>query len=88
MLARILNRSFRLPVQLLVRPGRVCGKIQNITGPAANDLVRHISPHGGAEGLDHVEDRTALTGSQIPGSYARVMIAEVVEGEEVALREV
>lgn len=41
-----------------------------------------------AEGFDHFEDGAALARSEVPRAGAGVVFAEVVEGDEVAAREV
>ena len=41
-----------------------------------------------AKGLDHVQHRTALAGAEIPGADAGVVLAQVVERHQVALREI
>ena len=87
-LARIDQRALRLPAQLLVRASRVGGQVEHIAVAARSDFVRQIAAHGGAEGLDHLEDCAALAGAQVPGAHARVVGAQVVEGLEVAIGEV
>lgn len=40
------------------------------------------------EGLDHVIDGAALAGAEVPGAHARVVGAKVIEGDQMAAREV
>ena len=78
----------RLPAQLLVRARRVGRQVQHVALPALDDLVGQVAADGVREGLDHVVDGGALAGAQVPGAHAWVVRAEVVEGDEVAAREV
>jgi len=79
---------FGLPAQLLVRPGRVGGEVEDVSGTAANDLVRQVATDGGGEGLDHLEHGAASAGAQVPRADARVLRAEVVEGNQVTFGQV
>ena len=76
----------RLPAQLLVRAGRVSCEVQHITLPPLDDLVRQVAAHGMREGFDHVVDSAAFASAQIPGAYARVVGAKMVEGDQVSAR--
>ena len=38
--------------------------------------------------MNHVEDGRAFASAEVPGADARVVVAEVVESDEVASREV
>lgn len=86
--ASILQRALRLPAQLLVGSGWVGSQIEHVTCSSADDLVWKIPTHGMTEGLDHVEDSAALAGTQVPCAHARVVRAEVVEGDEVTFCQV
>ena len=87
-LARVDQRALCLPAQLLVRARRVRGQVEHVAVAAGSDFVGQIAAHGGAEGLDHLEDRAALAGAQVPGAHAGAVCAQVVEGLEVAVGEV
>lgn len=87
-LARILERPLGLPAQLAVGAGRVGGEVEDVTGTAGRNHVGEIAADSGTKGLDHLEDSAALAGSEVPGAHAGVVLAEVVEGLEVAVGEV
>ena len=87
-LTRVLQRPLRLPPQLLVRLFRVRRQVQHVPGPPSDDFIGQVSAYGGAEGFDHVKDGAAFACAEVPGSDAGMVIAEVVEGDEVALGEV
>ena len=82
--ARLLNALLRLPTQFLVRPARVRRQVQHVSRPAADDLVLQILTAGGAEGFDHVEDGRAFASAEIPRPDARVVLAQVGKGGQVA----
>ncbi|KFX93639.1 hypothetical protein V490_04757 [Pseudogymnoascus sp. VKM F-3557] len=72
MLTRILERQLRLPPQLRIRTSRVSSEIQHIARAAVHNLIVQVAAHGGAEGLDHLEDRGAAAGAEVPGAHAGV----------------
>lgn len=87
-LASVLERSFRLPPELLVRPSRVRRQIQNVAWSSTDHLEGQVPPDGRAERFDHVEHGAALSCAQVPGSHAGMMVAEVFQRDEVALGKV
>lgn len=87
-LARLLEGALRLPAELLLGAGRVGGQIQDVAGAAGRDLVREIAAHRGGERADHLVDGAALAGTEVPGAHAGAVLEQVVEGLEVAVREV
>lgn len=87
-LASLFHRQLRLPVQLLIGKRRVRRKVENITLSPGYDLVGKITANDLAEGLDDLEDGAAAAGAQIPSLDAWLVLAEVVEGDKVALGEV
>jgi hypothetical protein len=87
-LARILECVLGTPAKLGVGTGGVGGEVEDVAGAARGDFVREVAADGGGEGLDHLVDGAALAGAQVPGANAGVVLAEVVEGGEVAVGEV
>ena len=87
-LARLLDAALRLPAQLLIRARRVRRQVQDIARATRHHLVRQVAAHRFPKRLDHVEDRRALAGAEVPGAHARVVRAQVVERDEVALGQV
>lgn len=84
-----LFKSVRsLPAEFLVRTGRVRCEIQNVTSPACNHLVRKIAANCCAEGFDHVVHGAAFSGSEIPCAHTWVLLAEVIEGNQVPRGEI
>lgn len=86
--ARILQRPLRLPVEFLVGTRRVGGEVEHVAVATGRDFVGERLADGRGEGVDHLVDGAAAAGSQVPGAYARVLGAEVVEGFQVAVCEV
>lgn len=87
-LASILKSELGTPAELGVGTGSVSGKVEDIACTAGSDFVGKVAADGGGEGLDHLVDGAALAGAQVPGADAGVVLAEVVEGCEVAVGEV
>ena len=86
--AGVFHAELRLPLQLLVGTRGVRREVEDITSSPRYDLVRHITAHGGAEGLDDLEDGAAAAGTQIPLPHAGLVLSEVVECDQVALRKI
>ncbi|KND92431.1 putative quinone oxidoreductase [Tolypocladium ophioglossoides CBS 100239] len=87
-LAGLFHGELRLPLELLVGQRRVGSQVQHVALSAGNDLVLEVAANDGAERLDHLEDGAAAAGAQVPGLDAGLVLAEVVEGDEVALCQV
>ncbi|KAJ6444934.1 LOW QUALITY PROTEIN: putative quinone oxidoreductase [Purpureocillium lavendulum] len=87
-LARLLHGELRLPLELLVGQRRVGRQVQDVTRSARDHLVGQVAADDGAKGLDHLEHGAAAAGAQVPGLDARLVLAQVVEGDEVAPRQV
>lgn len=87
-LARILECVLGAPAELGVGAGGVGGEVEDVAGAARGDFVWKVAADGGREGLDHFVDGASLAGAQVPGADAGVVLAEVVEGGEVAVGEV
>lgn len=87
-LARALHGQLRLPVELLVGEGRVGRQIQHITLAAGNHLVGQIAADSLGEGLDDVEDGAAAAGAKVPGLDTGLVLAQVLQGGEMAAGEV
>ena len=86
--AGILQGELCLPLQLLVGQRWVGGKVEHVSESPVNDLVWQIAANDVAEGLDHLKDCASATGAQVPGLDAGLVLAEVVEGGQMATREV
>lgn len=82
-LASLLHGELRLPIQLLVGQRRVGGEVEDVAVSSGLDLVREVTADNRAEGVDDVEDGAATAGSQVPGLDTGVVLAEVVESDEV-----
>ncbi len=78
----------RLPAELLVRSCWISGEIQNIASSPLDDLIWQVSTNGFTESFDHIVHGTSFTGSEIPCPYTGVVLAEVIEGDQVAFCEV
>lgn len=87
-LASILKSVLSTPAELGVGAGGVGGEVEDVACAARSDFVRKVAADGGGEGLDHLVDGAALAGAQVPGADTGVVLAEVVEGCEVAVGEV
>ena len=87
-LARILERALGTPAELGVGAGGVGGEVEDVACAAGRDFVGQVAADGGREGLDHLVDGATLAGAQVPGADAGVVLAQVVEGGEVAVGEV
>jgi len=87
-LTLIRQRPRRLPAQLLLRPVHLCREVKHVTGTALDDLVGEFAANGFVEGGYHFEDGGAHTGAEVPGAHAGMHGPEVVEGCQVASREV
>jgi hypothetical protein len=87
-LARILKRALGTPAELGVGASSVGGEVEDVACTTGSDFVGEVAADGGREGLDHLVDGAALAGAQVPGADAGVLLAEVVEGGEVAVGEV
>lgn len=87
-LARILHTELRLPTELLVGKRRVGREVQHVTLAARHDLIRQVTTHDRAKGLDHLKDGAAATGTQVPCLDTRLVVSEVVESCEVAFGKV
>ncbi|POR37440.1 Putative quinone oxidoreductase [Tolypocladium paradoxum] len=83
-LAGLLHGELRLPLELLVGQRRVGRQVQHIALSAGNHLVLEVAANDGAERLDHLEDGAAAARAQVPRLDAGLVVAEVVEGDEVA----
>ena len=87
-LARVLERALGTPAELGVGAGGVGGEVEDVACATGRDFVWQVAADGGGEGLDHLVDGAALAGAQVPGADTGVVLAEVVEGCEVAVGEV
>lgn len=87
-LAGLLEGTFGLPAELSVGAGRVSGQVKDVTSATGSNLVGHLAADGVGEGVDHLVDGAALSGSQVPGLDTGVVAAEVVEGLQVAVGEI
>jgi hypothetical protein len=84
-LAGVLHCQLRLPVQLLVCARGVRRQVENITLSPRHHIVGQVTAHNLAKGLDHLEDRAAPTRSQVPRLNAGLVLAQVVQSNQVAL---
>lgn len=87
-LAGLLHRELRLPLQLLVRPRRVGRQVQHVALPAALDLVGEVLADHLAEGVDDLEDGAPAAGAEVPRLHARLIIPQVVQGDQVTFGQV
>lgn len=87
-LAGVLHLPLRLPVQLLVGQARVGRQVEHVTLPPLDDIVGQVATHDLAERLDHLEHRGATAGAQVPRLDAGLVLAQVVESDQMALGEV
>lgn len=83
-LAGILQGQLRLPVELLVGARRVGSEIQNIALSARHNLVWQVTAHDLAEGIDHLENGAATSRAEVPCLETRLLLTQVVEGDQVA----
>lgn len=81
--ASLLHGKLRLPVELLVSQGGVGGKVKDITLSSGVNLVGEVTADDLAECLDDLKDGAATAGTQVPCLDAGLVLAEVVEGDEV-----
>ncbi len=86
--AGVFHAELRLPLQLLVGTRGVRREVEDIASSPGDDLVGQITARGGAEGLDDLEDGAAAAGAKVPLPHARLVLPEVVECDQVALREI
>lgn len=86
--ASILKSELGTPAELLVGAGGVGGEVEDVAGAARRDLVGQVAADRCAEGLDHIVDGAALAGAEVPGAHAGLLLAEVVERDEVAVGQV
>lgn len=84
----IFQRSLCLPAQFFIGSFRISRQIQHVSCSPTHNLIRQLSTHRMAKSLDDIEDRAPLSRPQVPRSDARMVIAQVIECDEVALREV
>ena len=84
-LTRLLHGKLRLPVQLLVRQRGVGCQIENIALSTRLDLVGQVPANNLAESLDHLENGAAAARAQVPRLDTGLVLAEVVEGDEVTV---
>lgn len=87
-LASLLQCLLSLPVELLVGQGWVGSKIENIALASGDNIVGQIAADNMAESLDHLKDGAATAGTEVPGLNTRLVLAEVVEGAQVALGQI
>lgn len=87
-LAGLLEGVFGGPAELGVGAGRVGSQVEDVTGATRGNLVGEVAAHGGGEGLDHLVDGGALAGAEVPGADAGVVLAQVVQGLQVAVGQV
>lgn len=87
-LAGILESELGTPAELGVGAGGVCGEVEDVSGAAGGDFVGEVAADGGGEGLDHVVDGAAFAGTEVPGADAGLLLAQVVEGDQVAVGQV
>lgn len=87
-LAGLLEGVRGLPAELGIGAGRVGSQVEDVTGTAGGNLVGEVAADGGREGLDHLVDGAALAGTQVPGTDAGVVLAQVVQGLQVAVCQV
>ena len=80
-LTSILQRTLRLPSQLLISQTRVGSEIEHVTVTAADHLVWWVLATGFTESLDHLEDGGTATSSEIVGLDTWCVLAEVVESD-------
>lgn len=76
------------PAQLGVRTGGVGSEVENVTGTTRGNLVGKVTADGGGESLDHLVDGAALAGTEVPGADTGVVLAQVVQSLQVAVRQV
>ena len=82
--AGLLHRELRLPLELLVRASGVGRQVQDVALPALLDLVGQVPADHLAEGLDDFEYRAPTAGAQVPLLDARLVLPQVVQGDQVA----
>ena len=85
--AHVIDGFFCSPAQhfcSLVGLGVAAGNVSTATG---HDLVRNVLAAGLGEGLDHVQDTTALAGTQVDGMPTR-MVLRKFQGSQVAVYQV
>lgn len=87
-LAGLLEGMLGGPAELGVGAGGVGSQVQDVTSAARGDFVGEVAADGSGEGLDHLVDGAALAGAQVPGAHAGVVLAQVVQGLEVAVCQV
>lgn len=72
----------------MICSGRVGGEIQDVPCTSADDGEGQAAAHCSAESFDHMEDCTAFSCAKVPGADAGVVIAQMLERNEVTLGEV
>lgn len=63
-------------------------QVEDVTGATLLDFVGQFATDDGVEGLDDLEDSGAAAGAKVPGLDAGLLLAEVVEGDEMTSGEV
>ena len=86
--AGLFHGKFRLPVKDFVCQRRIGGEIEHVSLSSFDDLVREVTTNNGAERLDDLEHGATAPRAQVDGLDAGMLLAEVVEGDEVTLGEV
>lgn len=87
-LARLLKRLLRFPIELRIRSRGVRSQVKHVSGSTCDDFVRQVAANSMAEGSDHIENSGAFAGAEVPSSHTRVVVTKMVERDQVPAGEV
>ncbi len=87
-LAGLFHGHLRLPLELGVGERGVGRQVKDIALATGDNFVGHLAADNLAKGLDHLKDGATAAGAQVPGLDAGLVLAEILEGSEMALGEV
>ena len=83
-IASLLHGQLGLPLKLLVGQSRVGSQVKDIALAATYDFIWQIAADDFAESLDDLKNSAATSRAQVPGLDSRLLLAKVVEGNQVA----
>lgn len=85
---RVLERLLRLPSKLVIGTLCLCCKVEHVTSTTPDNVVFELFATGGLESVNHIIHGRASAGAQVPRAHTGLLVANIVEGDQVTTRKV
>ena len=84
----LLHGMLCLPLELLVGMRRIRRKVKHVALAAFDNLVSQLAANNRAKSIDDLKDGAATARAEVPGFDSGLVVAEVVESNQMTLGEI